>query len=352
MGSKKPVCVGTGLVTLDIVINRNPELPPRLWAGGSCGNVLTILSYLGWRAYLIARLGDDEAAAELLKDMESWKVKTTLVSRDSSQHTPVVVEKLGLTKNGIPWHRFEWTCPVCGSWLPKHKSVAAKAVEQISGRVPRAKVFYFDRVARSSVELAKVSKSHGAAVVFEPSGIKNQKLFLECLEISDLVKYSHERLGHVRELTQNRKVPLEIETLGAEGLRYRLRTDGRQSGKWKRMQAHTVKNLKDAAGAGDWCSAGIIHWLCSAGSKTIGDATTQDIETALDFGQILAAVNCYFEGARGIMYSVSKRKFNALVHDMWNGTGSPQSLEEKEGGPTRQVFGRMCPGCAKKDAGK
>ena len=46
-----PVVVGTGLVALDIVINSDVHRPPQLWAGGTCGNVLTILSYLGWHAY-------------------------------------------------------------------------------------------------------------------------------------------------------------------------------------------------------------------------------------------------------------------------------------------------------------
>ena len=50
LAEQRPVVVGTGLVALDVVINSDVHRPPRLWAGGTCGNVLTILSYLGWHA--------------------------------------------------------------------------------------------------------------------------------------------------------------------------------------------------------------------------------------------------------------------------------------------------------------
>ena len=57
-----PVVVGTGLVALDVVMNSDAHQPPRLWAGGTCGNVLTSLSYLGWQAYPVSRLNKDTAA--------------------------------------------------------------------------------------------------------------------------------------------------------------------------------------------------------------------------------------------------------------------------------------------------
>lgn len=348
----KPVCTGVGLVALDVVINGNLRSSPRLQAGGSCGNVLIILSYLGWESYPLARLGGDVAAKELLRDMEKWEVKTCLIFRNDAGSTPIIVERIGTSLGGIPWHRFEWACPNCGSWLPKHKPVLASNIGQITNEMPQSQVFYFDRVSRSSVELAKVNKGRGALIMFEPSAIKDDKLFSESLKIADIVKYSHERLGHAQKLTQKISVPLEIETLGAEGLRYRLGGNGKRNRKWKIMRAFSVKNLKDAAGCGDWCSAGIIHLLGNAGREGFEDAKQKDIEATLNFGQALAALNCYFEGARGGMYSISKREFEALVREIWNGTSPLESTEEKESNQTWKVFRCICPYCLKKKLGK
>jgi fructokinase len=51
-----PIAYGTGFVSLDIVISSDPSEPSYHWAGGTCSNVLTILSYLGWKSFPIARL--------------------------------------------------------------------------------------------------------------------------------------------------------------------------------------------------------------------------------------------------------------------------------------------------------
>src|SRR4030043_1831428 len=147
-----PVCIGAGLIVLDVVINGDPKSPPKLWTGGSCGNVLTILSYLGWKSYPLARLRDDVAAEELVKDLKKWKVRTSLISRNGSGNTPIIIEKIGTRRSGVPWHRFEWVCPNCGSWFPRYKPILARDIGQIGIRIPRSQVFFFDRVLRSSFE--------------------------------------------------------------------------------------------------------------------------------------------------------------------------------------------------------
>ena len=348
----KPMCIGTGLVALDVVIRENQKSPPKLWAGGSCGNVLIILSYLGWKSYPIARLGNDAAARELLKDMAKWKVRNTLVFCNDSESTPIIVEKLGITYNGISCHRFEWVCPNCGSRLPKYRPVLAKDIEQIVKKMPTSQVFYFDRVIRSAVELAKMNRNRGSLIVFEPSGIKDEKLFLECLQVADIVKYPRKKLGHAQALIREVGVPLEVETLGEEGLMYRLSRNGRKNRKYKIMRAYPVEKLRDTAGCGDWCSAGIIHLLGNAGRKGFENAKAKDIEAALSFGQALAALNCHYEGARGSMYNMTRRKFESVICNIWNGTSYSESMEEKENGQIAQVFGCICPNCASKGVGK
>jgi hypothetical protein len=47
---KKPRAFGIGLIALDLVMGADRESSVRSWAGGTCGNVLSILAYLGWDA--------------------------------------------------------------------------------------------------------------------------------------------------------------------------------------------------------------------------------------------------------------------------------------------------------------
>ena len=55
--SPAPVA-GAGFVALDILLASDHDGTMRRRAGGTCGNVLAILSFLGFDSVAIARLGD------------------------------------------------------------------------------------------------------------------------------------------------------------------------------------------------------------------------------------------------------------------------------------------------------
>ena len=339
--------VGTGLIALDIIINGDPEFNPQLKAGGSCGNVLTILSYLGWKSYPIARFREDSAARIVIEDMRKWGVDTSLITQDSGGSTPIIIEKIKKNQSGEPIHRFTLKCPNCDSFLPGYRPVLAKDVSTIIKKLPTHNVFYFDRVSRSSIEIARASKKNGSLVFFEPRGVKDKKRFLECLKLSDIVKYSHENIRHSEKILQKADIPLEIETLGSDGLRFCFRKSKSDKANWRHMQAYPVHGLKDTAGAGDWCSAGIIHLLGREGAKAFETIDKSAITETLRFGQALAAVSFQFEGPRGIMYRISKTMFQALVRDLGNKGRALESIEEKipERGTPKMVC--FCPDCHK-----
>ena len=88
---------------------------------------------------------------------------------------------------------------------------------------------------------------------------------------------------------------------------------------WARLgsfPAHVV----DAAGAGDWLSAGLIHRMFGGGSRIPG---RRGIESALRFGSALAAANCGFVGARGMMYSVARDKMLETAARIMSGQAAP-----------------------------
>lgn len=342
-----PVAAGTGLIALDIVITDRNEQPPRSWAGGTCGNVLTILAYLGWQSYPLMTLGKDAAANRVLQDMKDKGVETEFLRCSESRRTPIIVEKIRTKGPRAPSHRFVWTCPNCGAWFPGYQPLLARTAREWANEIPTPAVFLFDRVSRGGLELAGASAERGALVVFEPSGIGDERLFREAVGLSHVLKYSYERLGHIRELSDLQAPLLEVVTLEGEGLRYRHKGRSRKAPPWKETSAFQVRGFRDSAGAGDWCTAGIIHLLGKEGLRGFKNVGEEGLRHALLLGQALAAVNCRYEGARGGMYSLSKSQFEAAVSKVLSG-GTPLSIEKDNtaafaaGG----FFSAVCPGCS------
>jgi len=345
----QPACVGAGYVTLDAVLNGKLETPAKLWAGGSCGNVLTIMSYLGWSSYPIARLGYDPAATQVLSDLQSWGVNCSLIRQSDNYQTPIIIQRNIVNKSGILRHYFEFKCPYCGSQLPKFRPVLFNDIPEFTSIVPNTEVFYFDRVRRSSVELAKYYKQQGALIFFEPSSIKSSSLFVECLQIADIVKYSTDRVENIEQLCETPKWKLEIATAGSSGLDFRLLNSDGKLGKWHQLNAYQVHEYKDAAGSGDWCSAGLIYFLGRCGQLSFERTSAVEITQALRFGQALASINCSYEGARGIMYNLCLEDLNELVSEILEG----KPINVKGHKPTNEVqkdFKAICPSCVRNEA--
>ena len=294
------VVVGTGFLPLDLVYrDDNPSLL-KAFAGGTCGNVLSVLGFLGWTSYPIARHDRSNISDLIRQDLSLWNVKSDFLSQDPVALPPVVIQRVFIKPRGMKTHSFSWNCPGCGAHLPSFKPVLAKSVAELAPNLPDAAIFFFDRVSRASLDLAKSMAAKGTVLVFEPSMIGDPKLFAEAFSISHIVKYSQERIADIREVTDARSPHLEIETLGSAGLRYR-----RAGSKWKELEPFQPRKVVDTSGAGDWCTAGVIHALCQDGSASFLKAKLPDLQVALRLGQAMGAWACGFEGARSGMYGVT-----------------------------------------------
>jgi sugar/nucleoside kinase (ribokinase family) len=308
-GASRPAAVGTGLVALDVVVSEISGAPPRFWAGGTCGNVLAALSFLGWSASPIARLRPGDASDKVLADLRACGVSDRFISVTDDGSTPVIVERIRLGGDQRPHHSFTWRCPSCGRHFPPFKPVLAAAAENIAERLEKPQVFFFDRASPGAVILARAASAAGALVVFEPSGIGNPVVFRQAWEVSHVVKYSHERLNDLPEVSLKEEPLLQIETLGECGLRYRRRTSNGRRRDWLESVALPAPALRDTAGAGDWCTAGILARAATEGLTGFQSLTDQALHEALHYGQTLAAWTCGFEGARGGMYATDRRSF-------------------------------------------
>lgn len=323
------LCIGTGLVALDIILNGSPKTLPRLHTGGSCGNVLTILSYLGWETFPIARLADNRATAELEEDLKRWKVKTELITKTDDGSTPIIIHRILKDKQGKPKHRFEFRDPDTGKWLPQYKPVLSRDISSIlEKKQQKPSFFYFDRINRASIELAKNFKNEGAIIFFEPSSIGSKRsLFEECLEVTDIVKFSSDRIPNYTELFPKRQATLEIETLGKDGLRFRFAKSKNKDG-WQSLAPYaTTNDVIDTAGAGDWCSAGVIYSM--AGCSDLKKMTIKHIKGALSFGQALGAINCLFDGARGAMYELDVKAIKKIASTTINSKSVALNISTK-----------------------
>ena len=321
-----PTTFGVGLIALDVImVQDNLE---KMWTGGSCGNVLTILNWLGWQSYPIANLKNDKPADIICEDLSYWKIELDFVIRNETGSTPIVIEKL--KSNGI--HKFMFKCPIRGINLPRYKPISVDDVNSIILQKKYSpSVFYFDRVSKSALALAEEFADKGSIIVFEPCSIRNKRLFHKALEICHILKYSREQSKIFKKIGSRSMPLLEIETLGSKGLRYRAHFGSMNSG-WETMEAYTLNCVVDTAGAGDWCTAGIVHSLCQGGLDEFKKLTKKQVEPGLRFGQALAAFNCMFEGARGGMYLLSRDIFENIIIDIL--------LKENFPDTARMVFDR------------
>jgi sugar/nucleoside kinase (ribokinase family) len=321
MRTTRPLAVGTGLVALDAVASADEGVPVQYWAGGTCGNVLIALRYLGWASQPIARLAHDRATELLLDDLQRWNISERYIRIDEEGSTPIIIQRITKDSQGRVHHSFSWRCTECGARYPGYKPELLTIAEEIAPKLKSVNVFFFDRLSAAAIALAKSAAANGAVVMFEPSGIGNPVLFRQAWEVAHIVKYSHERLSEFPETDVESHPCLLVETLGNAGLRYRWRRSGKQLGKWVESKALQVLSVKDTAGAGDWCTAGLLSKIASRGFDGFSKATDQELSEAIRYGQALAAWNCQFEGARGGMYSVSKRQFDHQVKELLAGSG-------------------------------
>lgn len=308
-----------GLVALDIVIEKNTYTKPLLYAGGSCGNVLSILSYLGHETYPIARLANNKATNEILKDFKCFGVKTDLIFKGNDGSTPIIIQRNSKSKDGLPIHRFEFRNPENGKFLPSFKPVLAKTIDYFYDKKSKCDFFYLDRLSRSSIEMAKMYKKNGAIVIFEPSSLKidNLKVINELTEFVDIIKFSSERIPSYKKIFTNSKIPLEIETLGKDGINYRININRETNeNNWTHIAPFNLGCIIDSSGAGDWTSAGIITGFIENKIEKIREINSERIESILRYAQTLGSLSCLFKGARGLMYQIDKQSLKELSDEL------------------------------------
>lgn len=292
---KNNTCVGAGLISLDVLIRDGKKLPVSYYVGGTCGNVMMILSHMGWNSYPIARLDGTKDTNRLLADMRLHRVHTDYISTTDGK-TPVIVQRDFISKDGVPTHKFE-SRNGKGHFYLDFRSLTVKQADAVIGRVDFVpKVFFFDRVSPAILKLATAFKEKGAVIFFEPSSKGgNVGLFDKCVKVADIVKFADQRIRDCRQF-DGCGDKLIIQTRGEKGLVYRFNS------RWIHLKPIVNKHIVDTAGAGDWTAAALINKLFrnKRACRIVG-ISMRDIEAALIAAQKAGAESCSYEGARGMM---------------------------------------------------
>jgi fructokinase len=273
--------------------------------------------------------------------MMRWGVRLDFSNCAPTSHTPIIIQEIRKSRDGTPTHRFSWSCPRCGQWLPAFKAVTLGAVDAVSPNLPGSSVFFMDRVSRAALTLAARAAEEGAVVFFEPAGKSDPKLFREAIHLAHIVKYAEQRMSEASSaMERGSSTLLEVQTNGSQGLRYRHRLS-RGVSKWLHLDAVSAPRLADTCGAGDWCTAGLVAKVAVGGLAGLRRVGAEGVREALRYGQALAAWNCAFEGARGGMYATERNAFDDQIDRLLRGQPS---------GPAAEIVAPLgsvvaCPAC-------
>jgi fructokinase len=314
--SQPTTVVGAGFFAYDVLVGASKRYEG---LGGSAGNVLAILAYLGWRSVPVATLGADSAAERIRAEFAGLGALTWFLQTSVDAKTPVVYQTLS---EGKPTYSF--SCPVCGSLTRKtYNSAHGKLAEDVRSRGPTPSVFYFDRASQETTAIAEHYRSQGAFVVFEPSKREDTPAFRACLGLSHVVKYAADRIENFNEVSGDF---VEVCTNGSAGLRFRMPTASR----WTLLPSIQAPYVRDTSGSGDWCTAGAIYWFMRTRTDRARVSSGQ-VRQALRFGQALAALNCMQEGARALATTMSAKKLVHLGESISHHASVCDGIDESDG---------------------
>lgn len=263
--------IGTGIFNLDIVVKRNyPQWPAvrpfedRVVleeVGGTCGNVMSILAWMGWNVRPIACLDDSPEGFKITEDLKRYGCDCQYVSNTPAGGTTILRCTHKKDKDGNHTMSVRAGSPG-GSRFPKRHFLRARDEAQIflDQLIEMPSVFFFDDPAAGNRLLAKVLKERGALVFFEPSKVVTNA-DLDAIKASDIIKFSDENVPDVS-FVDSYHGKLFIQTMGPKGVRYKYKNQP-----WEVVEALPIQNVVDTEGAGDCFTASFINAIAESGLK-------------------------------------------------------------------------------------
>lgn len=305
----KKTCLLSGNFALDTIVTREYpngfvigkankfiETVVTECVGNTCGNVATILPYLGVQTYPIGHFDLSEQGLQIKNDLQRYGADIRFVENSENGGTTLLCCTHKRDKaTGEHVTSFRATSP--GSRFPKRRFIRVRDeapvfIEKLDF-VPD--IFFFDAAEAGLRYIAGELRKRGTLVYFEPESDADKKKFTKAIEVSDIVKFSHEKVSDLSFVEQYPD-KLFIRTMGAEGLEFNLCGQG-----WGRVAPVSNDNVVDWEGAGDWTTSQFIACLCERGILSIAQMTTDSVKECLETACRTASRSVSYLGSKGMI---------------------------------------------------
>lgn len=264
--------------------------------GNTCGNVACILSYLGVKTFPIAHLDLSEQGLQIKSDLQRYGADVRFVKNSINGGTTLLRCTHKRDKmTGEHSTSFRATSP--GSRFPRRRflRVRDEAPAFMENLDFKPDIFFIDAAEAGLRYLASELRKQGTLVYFEPESDADKNKFLKAIEVSDIVKFSHEKVTDMTFVSQYTD-KLFIRTLGTEGLEFNLCGQG-----WVKVASVPNDNVVDWEGAGDWTTSQFIACLCENDIVSISQMTVNSVREYLELACKTASRSVSYLGSKGMI---------------------------------------------------
>ena len=310
----KKTCLLSGNFALDTIVTREypngfvvgksnkfTETIVTETVGNTCGNVACMLAHLGVPTFPIAHFDLSEQGLQIKNDLQRYGADVRFVENSANGGTTLLrcTHKRDKT-TGEHTVSFRATSP--GSRFPKRKFLRARdeAPTFMENLDFTPDVFFFDAAEAGLRYLAGELRKRGTLVYFEPESDADKTKFMKAIEVSDIVKFSHEKVEDLSFVEQY-KDKLFIRTMGAEGLEFNLCGLG-----WVKVASVANDNVVDWEGAGDWTTSQFIACLCEREILSIDQMKIDSIQECLEISCRTASRSVSYMGSKGMIDTETK----------------------------------------------
>lgn len=273
----------------------------KLMNGGTCLNVLTVLSQLGWKSEILLPLLKEDVLSKVFED--NMKKMGVVFQGCGKCRRPVsrIIQIYDKEKK----HEFILTCPKCGKKMITRPFGTEAEYEQIANGLQDYDLLYFDRITYGIKRIVRDFAEVDKPVIYEPNSGRNLKAVTEISGQIDILKFSITKISlkaaeKIAAVNRNSRLKLMIATAGPEGLYFRYRENDGTFSEWIKIDGIENSRIIDTSGAGDWLTAGFLYLFFNNNEYIYN----RDILTeALLFGMKLSGICMQAEGAQGPFYS-------------------------------------------------